>query len=129
MNICSLSWECSNRFYLRDGMQLCRRLLSTYENSAQRDAWQNIHRIMLLSTLGLAEYAQGKVTAGRPTWLEFVMVVPVEGDILNGMVGHPDACAGWQVQAVCQGDVMGRRDADLPDAYGRVHAQGLLHGM
>ena len=64
MNVYSLSWESSNWFLLHIELQCCQRS------------------------------AKGKVTAGRPTWFEFVMVIPVKGDILNGMVGHPDACAG-----------------------------------
>ena len=45
---------------------------------------------------------------------------------MDGVVGHGNECASWQVQVPSHDGVMAGADAGLPNAHWRVHAQGLL---
>ncbi len=62
----------------------------------------------------------------RHTWLELVVVLPVEGDVLDGVVGDPHLCPSRNVQAAGQCDVMNVAHPQLPNAYRWVHTQHLL---
>ncbi len=55
------------------------------------------------------------------------MVVPIKGDIVDGVMWHGNACAGRQVQVPSHNGIMILTNPALADSHRRVHAQGLLH--
>lgn len=59
---------------------------------------------------------------------ELVWIVPVEGHILDGLVGDPDQRLARQRQLAGQVDVVATRHPDLADAHGGEDAQRLLLG-
>ena len=62
------------------------------------------------------------------TWQEFVVIRPVQGAVLDGVVRHPQEGALGHSQLACQADVAAPH-AQLPDAHRWVPAQQVRTGM
>ena len=88
----------------------------------------------LMSTASLRHHA-ARASRSRPgclgvqhTWQELVMVWPVQGAVVDGVVGHPQKGALGHCQLACQADVAAP-DTQLPDADRWVPAQQVRTNM
>ena len=74
-----------------------------------------------LSAIGPMHVQACQLSAWGGTWLELVMIWPVQGAVLDGVMGHPQNGPLWDRQLACQADVTAA-DSQLPNADRRVPA-------
>ena len=72
-----------------------------------------------LSAIGPMHVQALQLSAGVGTWLELVMIWPVQGAVLDGVMGHPQDGPLRDCQLACQADVTAA-DSQLPNADRRV---------